>query len=793
MDWAGSVFRRFQPFGLLQGSVWSCVGFVALTLLAVAGRAQTFTTPINISNDTTGFDPQTVVDAAGNVDIGYLDRGSDAFSNTLWLVRGTFSEGAFHPSSGPVQVAANAGRDFSMALESNCIIDFAYADGVGANMLFAQSRDCGATFTSVNVTNNMAGYAYSDAPHLVVNNGVTELVWLSSALAGSIPNTMFFAQLQSAGTFTAPRSLVTSVIVSDCLKVFAVPASGNTNIFWCQNNADLSVSIEFLNSIGGQPIQIGTASFIWWDSFGPGTQFAVDAAGSVYAVWEDAGSRSIVFSRTNGQDGKFSAPKTLFTVPVVGAAGSGIAVDSNGNITLLLTAQQRIAAGEDTTTETHTILSRHSTDGGNTFTDPSTIATFSCPLCSGGLDQQITLDSSGAVDMVVESDWNPSGFFFSRSNDQGSFSSPVTFAAYPNPTGTVQITTDASNDVFLSWSESPDGNPPGKGGVFLSEGSAPADFTISAAPGAQSELPGGAAKFALTLTATGGFSDAVNLSCTNIPPGAACAFDSSSVTPKSSGSQVTVTVTTPPTLAQGVDKFTVSAASGSITHTQDVQISVGGIASSISPVSATIAAGSSANFQVAMNSTGGFAGPVTLVCSGVPSGMNCGFASPQATLAANGSATSTLTVQVASKPAGSMIPHAPRNFPGPASRNVQLTGMGIAMLVATLFMIALPKKILRVFRVEGEWAHGFAMAALIVFVALGLLSCGGATTPSNTSGGGGTGVTSAGTGGTSGTGSGGGDTGGGTGGSTSVTTQFMVQAQSGGATVNVGTVSITVP
>jgi hypothetical protein len=224
------------------------------------------------------------------------------------------------------------------------------------------------------------------------------------------------------------------------------------------------------------------------------------------------------------------------------------------------------------------------------------------------------------------------------------------------------------------------------------------------------------------------------------------------------------------------------------------------------PTSATIAAGSSSNFQVAMDSAGGFAGPVTLVCSGAPSGMHCGFVPPQPTLAANGSATSTLTVQVASKPAGSMIPHAPRNFPGPVSRNVQLTDIGIAMLVATLFMIALPKRIFRVLRVDGDGARGFGMMALIVFVALGLLSCGGATTTSSTSGGGGTGVTSAGTGGasggasgtggTSGTGSGGGGTGGGTGGtggSTSVTTQFMVQAQSGGATVNVGTVSITVP
>ena len=70
--------------------------------------------------------------------------------------------------------------------------------------------------------------------------------------------------------------------------------------------------------------------------------------------------------------------------------------------------------------------------------------------------------------------------------------------------------------------------------------------------------------------------------------------------------------------------------------------------------------------------------------------------------------------------------------------------------------------------------------ALVLVLAIGLVSCGGST-----SGSGGAPGTSGGSGGTGGGGTGGG--------SNPVTTQFTVQAQSGVATVNRATVSITVP
>ena len=86
-------------------------------------------------------------------------------------------------------------------------------------------------------------------------------------------------------------------------------------------------------------------------------------------------------------------------------------------------------------------------------------------------------------------------------------------------------------------------------------------------------------------------------------------------------------------------------------------------------------------------------------------------------------------------------------------------------------------------------ARGFAALAFVLMLAIGLVSCGGATKSNTPSSAGSTGAT-VGTGGSSGSGGTGGTGGGG---SNAVSTQFAVQAQSGGATVSLGTISITVP
>jgi hypothetical protein len=232
-----------------------------------------------------------------------------------------------------------------------------------------------------------------------------------------------------------------------------------------------------------------------------------------------------------------------------------------------------------------------------------------------------------------------------------------------------------------------------------------------------------------------------------------------------------------------------------------VGVAAGGIRGSVSPTSATIAVGSSANFAVNVTSSGGFGGQVNLACGSAPSGVGCTFNPAAVNLPANGSANSTLSVQVAFKPSISTTQRQPANRPLFSSRNLPLISVGKMslglLLAAALFSFGFVLRRRFVAAEESlstpsgsgiayEWRScvtGLAPFALVLVFAVGLISCGGTTSRGSSLGGATTGTTSGGTGGTSG----------GSGGAGSVTTQVTVQAQSAGATANLGTISITVP
>ena len=805
--------------------------FLLTLVTAVSLRAQssaTFTNPVNVSQDSTADQPQMVVDSAGNVFIAYADTGPALDLDTIWVAHGTSSGGSFHISSAPVEVSSNAypggfstTTNLSIAVESPCVIDVAYtslSDPPSSIDLFvAQSTDCGATFASpVNVTNHMAGDPTEASPQLIISQGTVGVVWRANVSGTNFSQSIFYAQRNSASSFTTPSALVTSSSGVGSLTALLIPTSGNTAVGWCGDaNGSSPGSVWFLPSVSGaQPIQVGTAPF---------AKFAVDPTGNVYVALSNSSGGS-QFSRSIGPSGPFSPP-VLFPGP--GTVVMQMRADANGNLNLLFVQEGGgFDPGGNQTYEMDTLSFSRSVDQGSTFSNPAAIASYTSalPPASAFREPEMAIHSDGAADVAwtVEAGWSSSQYpqglapevntllFSSRSNDDGtSFSAPVTtpFTVLNSDcVNCLQIATDSTDHVLVAWDDS---------SVFVTEGNAPSDFTITAAPGAQSVLPGGSANFPLTLNAGGGFSDTVNLTCTNLPPGAACAFNPASVTPISSGANVTLTITTPATLPQGNDSVTVSASSGGIQHTQSVQLAVGGLTGSLTPTAATIAAGSSGNFAVSMNSAGGFTGQLALSCSGVPSGMACSFNPPQVSVAANGTASSTLTVNVASQPSASMTP---AQWPLGTGLVLGLVAIAIVVILSAAKNLSSPLP---------TGLRHLASPIAVLVLAIALISCSGATTASNTNPGtgasatgttgttgsagtgtnGGTGTTgssggSSGGSGSSGSGSGGAGSGSGTGGSggsgsgsggSSITSQIIVQVQSGGATVTLGTASITVP
>jgi uncharacterized membrane protein YgcG len=318
----------------------------------------------------------------------------------------------------------------------------------------------------------------------------------------------------------------------------------------------------------------------------------------------------------------------------------------------------------------------------------------------------------------------------------------------------------------------------------VTSGGAPPDFTINTATSSQASLDGGTAIYSVVLKESNGFKQPVTLSCSALPAGMTCSAPPP-VTPTASGTTATITVNVPAALAASTNahSFTITGTSGSLSHSVPAQLFVATLNGTIAPSAPTIPVGGSANFTVSLTATDGFTGPVSLNCAGVAPGLRCVYPSP---FAVPGSAT--LAVFVDAKPSSSSVHTGPPDL-RPDAR-------GIALTVLLLLAVAVYRR--KEISPAGM-ARGFAALALVLVLAVGLVSCGGATksgalsttgAATGTGGSGSSGGTS-GSGGMGGTGGTGGS--GGTGGGSSVTTQFTVQAQSAGATVNLGTVSITVP
>jgi hypothetical protein len=212
--------------------------------------------------------------------------------------------------------------------------------------------------------------------------------------------------------------------------------------------------------------------------------------------------------------------------------------------------------------------------------------------------------------------------------------------------------------------------------------------------------------------------------------------------------------------------------------------SLSAVTASVSPASAVINVGGSATFNLSLNSTNSVPGTVSLACGGVPSGVSCSFSPSSLSLAANGTASSALSVSVSLKPSASLAQRGPSsNFrPQPdatPTTAIWMWGIGLALLGTILIAKPLIAKTSKLWEQSpklgalgykcADWARAFSLALLLAAAASGMQSCGGGTQ----SGGGGGGV--------------------GGGGGGSITLPLTLQARSNSASSNLQTITITVP
>jgi hypothetical protein len=760
---------------VLARAIWAEVLAMAFMLCAAAAHAQSFSTPANLSNDGQGTLPQITADTGGNIDIAYADRTG---TNTVGGVRFVRSSDGGKTFSKPVDVASSDASYFSMALESACTIDIAYFQS--GDIFFSQSNDCGKTFTPTNVTNSNGTVGSIQSIQLAAKQGAPQIAWAGSDLK------IYYTSRNSNGSFAPAVVLFTQPGGAIGLSAMAL-SNGTTDMVWTAG--EFNCQLYFLNSFAGaQPTAILPAA----EDLCGTVPFAVDTAGNVNMVWRDNdlnGSHVIRFVRSNGQTGNFGAPQSI-------ADGSQpqIAAGPGGKISLAWASGLNIVFS--------------ASNDGKTFSGPVNVTTAP----SGALVSapQVALSGSSPVDVAWVQGPNSgqsSDLWFSQSSDGGStFSSPVDITNNQSSPSGVQMITDAGGDVLMAWSA----NAGNGHDIFFARSTAAgaSGFTITATPATVTGLPGGTATAQFTLTPTGEFGQVVTLSCTKLPPGAACLFNPPAVTLTSSSTVGTVTISIPPTLSVGGFPFTLNAQSPTVSQFQPMQISVGVLVGSVTPRAMTIPAGGSATFAVTVASTS-FGGQFSLACN-APASVKCTFTPNSTFLPVDGRVTSTLTVQVLSTPATGSAPKNPTDVfpPLPPLAQELLPICGWMLLLLSVLGFGF---------LRGNWRGGFGFArkfasvfcgiGLTVALAAVMVSCSGGVDKTKLLGSGsgtvGTGGTSgiSGTGGTGGMGGTGGSAGAGgtttggvtTPGSTSVTFPLGVVAQAGGSVVNVGTVTVTVP
>jgi hypothetical protein len=172
---------------------------------------------------------------------------------------------------------------------------------------------------------------------------------------------------------------------------------------------------------------------------------------------------------------------------------------------------------------------------------------------------------------------------------------------------------------------------------FIQVTAAPPDFSISGTPSSKTVPAGGGASYTLNVAATNGFDGNVSFSVTGLPSGATPTF-----TPVSlfgSGSS-TLAVATSSSTPAGSYPLTITATSGSLTHSTQVTLVVAGFSISVSPNSQTVRRGSKTSYTVTITALGSFSSTVSFSASGVPKRTGASFTPTSV----SGSGTSAFTI-----------------------------------------------------------------------------------------------------------------------------------------------------
>jgi len=222
-------------------------------------------------------------------------------------------------------------------------------------------------------------------------------------------------------------------------------AAGNIYAVWEDDTASNSNILFRCSTDGGltflPPINLSNSTGY---SFSP--RIAVDAGGGINVVWVDTtpGYRAVIFRRSVNCGATFSAPNNLSngTAPA-DSVNPEIAVDAGGNISVVW-ENDNITFG---------VFYTHSAAGGASFSTPVNLATEANleTNYTGSFNPQLALDASGNLYVAWKDDFNSqSDIFFRSISNQGAFSAPTNLSNSGSSSG-AQLAVDSSGNVNVVW------------------------------------------------------------------------------------------------------------------------------------------------------------------------------------------------------------------------------------------------------------------------------------------------------------------------------------------------------
>jgi autotransporter-associated beta strand protein len=177
-------------------------------------------------------------------------------------------------------------------------------------------------------------------------------------------------------------------------------------------------------------------------------------------------------------------------------------------------------------------------------------------------------------------------------------------------------------------------------------------FSVTPVPASRVIPAGNATSFILTVAPLAGFSNAINLSVTGLPPGATGTLSPSSINPaelNNATTTVMLSISTSNSTPTGTYLLNIIATNGSVSRTSTVSLVVGSFSLSASPPAQVVAAGVGTTYTITVATNSGYAGTVVFGVTGLPANTSAGF-DPASLI---GAGSSTLTINAApSAPSG---------------------------------------------------------------------------------------------------------------------------------------------